>query len=188
MYDLFLVIALCWLSFTLQWLTVGKINTFRLRGNGCNFADDIMKCIFLNEIFENRIKFHLSLFVGFQLTKSVGSDNDMAPSRQQAIIWSNDGLFYWHMYASLSLNALISLVGTLWCGIHAPLYWDTMSGFYKCIYHATIGQSLIQWALRLFIVIFQFDFMWNYTIWFIALRQRANWNDILTSTTPVSTL
>ena len=25
---------------------------------------------------------------------------------RQAIIWTNDGLFYWHIYVSLSLNEL----------------------------------------------------------------------------------
>ena len=30
----------------------------------------------------------------------------MAPIKQQAIIWANDGLAYWCKYASLSLNEL----------------------------------------------------------------------------------
>ena len=33
-------------------------------------------------------------------------DNGLAPNRRQAIIWTNDGLIYWHIYASLSLNEL----------------------------------------------------------------------------------
>ena len=28
------------------------------------------------------------------------------PNRQQDIIWTNDGLFHWHIYASLGLNEL----------------------------------------------------------------------------------
>ena len=33
-------------------------------------------------------------------------DNGLAPVRRQAIIWTNDGLDYWHKYASLGLNVL----------------------------------------------------------------------------------
>ena len=38
---------------------------------------------------------------------SIGSDNGLAPNKRQAIIWTNDGRFYWRMHASLSLNELI---------------------------------------------------------------------------------
>ena len=34
----------------------------------------------------------------------IGSDNGLVPNRQQAIIWTNDGLVYWGIYASLGLN------------------------------------------------------------------------------------
>ena len=34
------------------------------------------------------------------------SDNGMAPNRWQAIIWTNDGLAYLHIYASLGLDEL----------------------------------------------------------------------------------
>ena len=37
---------------------------------------------------------------------SIGSDNGLAPVRQQAIIWTNDGLVYRCIYASLSRNEL----------------------------------------------------------------------------------
>ena len=36
--------------------------------NGRHFADDIFKCIFLNEMFDFRLKFHWSLFPRVQLT------------------------------------------------------------------------------------------------------------------------
>ena len=58
------------------------------------------------KIFEFRLKFHWSLFLRVQLTySSIGSDNGLAPSRGQAIIWTNDGLFtdaYMHHSASMS--------------------------------------------------------------------------------------
>ena len=34
------------------------------------------------------------------------SDNDLAPNRLQAIIWTNDGLIYSHIYASLGFKEL----------------------------------------------------------------------------------
>ena len=57
------------------------------------------------KMFELWIKFYQSLFLRVQLV-IIGSDNGLAPSRRQAIIWTNDGLIYWHKYASVSLNEL----------------------------------------------------------------------------------
>ena len=37
---------------------------------------------------------------------SVGLDNGLAPNRRQTIIWNNDGLVYWRIYASLGLDEL----------------------------------------------------------------------------------
>ena len=37
---------------------------------------------------------------------SIGSENGLVPSRRQAIIWTNDALGYWCIYASLCLNEL----------------------------------------------------------------------------------
>ena len=37
---------------------------------------------------------------------TIGSDNGLAPNRQQTIIWTNDGIVYWGTYASLGLNEL----------------------------------------------------------------------------------
>ena len=42
---------------------------------------------------------------------STGSDNGLVLSRQQAIIWSNIGMLYWHIYASPGFNEL-SLMNT----------------------------------------------------------------------------
>ena len=44
------------------------------------------------KMFEYRSKLHWGLFLMVQLTiSSIGSDNDLAPTRRQAIIWTNDG-------------------------------------------------------------------------------------------------
>ena len=44
------------------------------------------------------------------LYSNIGSDNGLAPARRQAIIWTNVGMFYWHIYVSLGLNELTVLV------------------------------------------------------------------------------
>ena len=44
------------------------------------------------KMLEFRLNFHWSLFLRVQLTiSSIGSDNGLAPSRRQAIIWTSDG-------------------------------------------------------------------------------------------------
>ena len=55
------------------------VNILRPRQNGRHIPDGIFKCIFSNE--------------NIKQYSSIGSDNDIVPARQQAIVWSNDGLF-----------------------------------------------------------------------------------------------
>ena len=58
------------------------------------------------KMFQFRVKFHLSLFLRVQLQySSFASYNGLAPTRQQAIIWANDGLItdaYMRRSASMS--------------------------------------------------------------------------------------
>ena len=58
------------------------------------------------KMLEFRLKFHWSSFLRVQLTIfHQGSDNGLAPTRRQAIIWSNDGKFtdaYMRHSASMS--------------------------------------------------------------------------------------
>ena len=35
---------------------------------------------------------------------TIGSSNDLAPNRRQAIIWTIDSTVYWRIYTSLSLD------------------------------------------------------------------------------------
>ena len=43
---------------------------------------------------------------------SIGSDNDLGPTRRQAIIWTNDSLRFRRLYAILSLNELFTTVNS----------------------------------------------------------------------------
>ena len=37
----------------------------------------------------------------------IDSEIGLAPTRRKAIIWTNDGLVYWHIYAPLGLKVII---------------------------------------------------------------------------------
>ena len=37
---------------------------------------------------------------------SIGLDNGLSPTKRQVIIWTNGGIIYWRIYASLDLNEL----------------------------------------------------------------------------------
>ena len=81
--------------------------------------DNIFQTTFSNpfswmKIFEILIQFDWRLFLMVQLTikYSIGSDNGLVPIRRQAITWTNDGLGWWRIHASLSLNELKAVVQT----------------------------------------------------------------------------
>ena len=57
---------------------INAVITSRPRQDGRHFRDDILKCIFFNEGSNQQYSI-------------IGSDNGLAPTRRQAIIWANDG-------------------------------------------------------------------------------------------------
>ena len=73
---------------------LGKIsdNSLRPKQNWRHFADNSIKCIFLNKNRWIPIKMSPK-FVPSGPIKTIPeeSDNGLAPSRRQAIIWTNDG-------------------------------------------------------------------------------------------------
>ena len=79
------------------------LNTFRMRQNGCHFATDIIKSVFL---YKNCcILIIISLkFVAKRQYDNINSDN--AYLCRQAIIWTNRGLFFLSIYVSLSHDDL----------------------------------------------------------------------------------
>ena len=83
-----------------------RLNTLKPRQNGGHFANAIFKCIVLNEIYEFWLQFPWSLLLRSNLQYSnIGSEKDLAPTRRQAIVWTNDGLFtdaYMRHSASMS--------------------------------------------------------------------------------------
>ena len=77
------------------------VNTLRPRQNGCNFLDDIFKCISLNETVWTSIKISLQLTIfqhWFRQWLGAGQVTSDCPNQW----W----LIYWCIYAWLGLNEL----------------------------------------------------------------------------------
>ena len=75
----------------------------RPRPNGRDFADDVFKCIFLNENVSNKIS--LKFVTKGPIVNSPALVQIMAWCRE-AISWTQDVLSGWRIYASLGLNEL----------------------------------------------------------------------------------
>ena len=91
------------------WQIMGPtlIQDQHLRQNGQHFLLDIFKCTFLNENVWIFINISLKFVSKGPINNfsSIGSDNGLAPTTQQAIIWTNDGYIndtYMHHSASMS--------------------------------------------------------------------------------------
>ena len=68
------------------------LNTLRPTQNGGHFADNTFKCILIMTMFEFIWQLHWSLFPWVQLNYSgIVLDDGLAPNKQQAVIWNNDG-------------------------------------------------------------------------------------------------
>ena len=72
---------------------------------------------------------------------NIGSDNGLVPVRQQAIIWTNDGLVYWHKYVSLGLNELNPL--TLFFISINKRSWDVQNVMY-CTNNSRRGELQVK--------------------------------------------
>ena len=74
------------------------INSFSPGQNGRHFADDI----FVNEKFCILIKISLRFVPKGPIDNNpaFGLDNGLAPTRRQAIIWTNVEPIYWHINAA----------------------------------------------------------------------------------------
>ena len=84
-----------WLCTYLHFVNMSKINKMRPRRNCRHFADDIFKCILLYENVWISQKISLKFVFKFPIynIQVLVSDtcNDVAPTMEQAIIWSSDG-------------------------------------------------------------------------------------------------
>ena len=78
------------------------LNILRPRRDGRHFTCDIFKCI-----FSYKNCFILSKLSLKHVRKGLIDNNPT--SRRQAIIWTSDGLVWWHIYASLDDNELLEI-------------------------------------------------------------------------------
>ena len=79
--------------------------------NGRHFANDIFKCIFVNEFFfyfDKNFTDVCSQGSNWQ-SSSIGLDNGLAPNRRQAIIWTNADPINWRIYATLGGDELTQM-------------------------------------------------------------------------------
>ena len=67
------------------------LNTLRPRQNGRHFVDDTFRGIFLNENVRIFIKISLKFVPKGPINNNPALVQIMAPTRRQAIIWTNDG-------------------------------------------------------------------------------------------------
>ena len=74
---------------------VSFVDTFRPRQNGHHFADDMLRYFFIKENGRISIDISLKIIPEGQIKNipPIGSDNGLAPTMRQAIIWTNVGKF-----------------------------------------------------------------------------------------------
>ena len=87
------------------------VNTLRPEQNGRRFEDDISKSDFLYENLRIFIQILPKFVPKCPINKrdSIGSENRLATCRWLAIIWTNDGLVYRRINASISPSQLSRL-------------------------------------------------------------------------------
>ena len=95
----------------IEWVSTGYcssvFNSLRSRQNGPIFHRTFSNGFSWMKMYAFRLKLHGNPFPKVQSTIFIGLDNGLAPVRLQAIIWTNDGLVYWRIYAFLGLNEFI---------------------------------------------------------------------------------
>ena len=102
----------CLSNFVTDVLCGGRPDAFKTlmpRKNARHFADDIFKCIFLNKKVWIFVTISLKFIPKSSINNeymSIGLDNGLTPIRRPTIIWTNDSLICWSLYASLGLNKL----------------------------------------------------------------------------------
>ena len=72
-------------------------------------------------------------------TANSGSDNGLVPNRWQAIIWTNDGPIYCHIYVSLGLYELTHIGWDKMADILRMIFWNV---FFKEHFNILIKISL----------------------------------------------
>ena len=95
--------------FIINWTIINNNYSSPPGQNGGHFADDILRCIFVNKNVCIMLKISLK-FVLSEANRqhpSIGLDNGLAPNRRQAINWTNADPIHWRIYAALGGDELM---------------------------------------------------------------------------------
>ena len=134
-----------------------KLNTSRPRQNGHHFADDIFKCVFLNENIWISINISLNLIPKGQINN--------IPLTVQIMAWRRPGdkpvseqwwLVYWRIFASLGLNALKIKLKT-WTRQPVPMTCKTPAPLPESD-HITPGSGDIHYRQKIWNIFYFSDF------------------------------
>ena len=109
------------------------------------FPDDIFKCIFLNENVSILIKISLKFAPEVRINniQALVRKNGLAPTRRQAIIWTNYG-WLTEAYMSLGLNELTSRIHPI-----SPMQQTNYSPGLSTVMQHPIVCQLGNWAARI---------------------------------------
>ena len=152
-------------------------------------ADDIFKCIFVNENIWISIKIWLKFVPKGRINilySNIGSNNGLAPTRRQAIIWTNADPIHWHIYAALGGDELTLIIvrraGLLWS--QQDFEWRSSVPLFKCL--TVLEFSFILFDLCLLITFFNFIMnyvpivtFWIFTyhkIWILSIMFCSIWS------------
>ena len=96
-------------------LTAWMLNSSPPGQNGRHFADNMFKCIFLNENIwiSNKISLKNVPWGLIDRYVSTGSDNGLVSFRRQGIIWTNADAVYWCIYAEVGGEELKITTGVM---------------------------------------------------------------------------
>ena len=107
-----------------------------LRQNGRHFADDIFRCIFMNEKICILIKISLKFVPKGPINNNPAwcLDNGLVPNKRQAIIWTNAAWFSWPIYVALGGDELSSQFSKQNPYNELPIAWPFgQSMFFVCM-------------------------------------------------------
>ena len=107
--------------------------------NGRHFADDIFRCIFVNEKFCILIKISLKFVPKGPIDNNpvLVQNNGLAPKRRQAIIWTNAHPIHWRVYVTLVelINKSIPPLSVYSVHIYIYIGENVLSyGRFLCVY------------------------------------------------------
>ena len=115
-----------------------------------NLADDILKCIFLNENDGISIQISLKFVPRSPIANKAGIDsgNGLAPNKRQAVTWTNDDPVHWRIYVALGRDELTPCrLGDMGANlkIHVSILSPALliSAYYEC--HRTLLMITQQW-------------------------------------------